>query len=155
MGTQSFKYESEIFVIDNCPDKECRERARDGYRWIHSEASHEDFLPIVLLSGVTRRPIDSTDMEVQCISWGLSFFDSAEEAKTKFSQIISRYPPRKRSSYIAQKGDWIALIQLVPRHGKSSLSNKEGHFTLFEYESVDLLEDIKAKFYIFEDNGEP
>jgi len=154
MESSVFKYQSAISKIDNCPSQACCSTARDAYRWVHSAPSADDFVPVALESAVNRRAIDETDLVNRCLTWGLSLYDTKEAATAKFKHIVSYFRPAKRSDFLTQKGDCVAFIPLELRHGHSSPSNNDGHFTLFEYEGVNLLKDIKKTFNIFDDNGE-
>jgi hypothetical protein len=153
MAGTTFKYAEQIVAISGCPATDCTERERDSYRWVHAEPLAEDFLPQALEDPVKRRPIDETDLERRCLSWGLSLYDTLESAMVRFRQVISRIRRAKQPSFRVQKGDSVAFIQLKPGHGRTSPSNKEQHFTLFEYEGTDLQNDIVEIVNIFDDHG--
>ena len=148
------KYHVNLADFAGCPPAACMAVEREGYRWVHSPVSPEDFVPLALISPVNRRPIDESDLEMQCLSWGLSLFDSLQSAKARFESIIKNVRLSKRPSFIQQKGDKAALLQLKPQHGESSEPNNAGHFTLFEYDGAQLQNEIIDIFNIFELNGE-
>ncbi|HUB60553.1 MAG TPA: hypothetical protein VL978_07625, partial [Puia sp.] len=150
MAGTTFKYKDQIRSIGGCPATDCVEGERDSYRWVHAEPITEDFLPQALEDPVRRRPIDETDLERRCLSWGLSMYDTIEAAIVRFKQVISRIRGAKQPDFRTQKGDSVAFIQLKPSHGRTSPSNKEQHFTLFEYEDVDLRNDIVKIINIFD-----
>jgi hypothetical protein len=150
---RKFKYAPYLTSIANCPPSQCVEKDRDAYRWVHAKPSTADFIPIPLMSKVEKRPIDSTDLIEPCEAYSLSMWDTREIAIARLKGAISHQPPAKKAEYMEKKGDSVALIHLTNSHGVSSESNKKGHFSLFEYEGVELYNQIMEIFNIFETNG--
>jgi hypothetical protein len=148
------KYHDSLSQLGDCPPSTCKAEGREGYRWVHSPATAEDFIPLALESAASRRPIDESDLENRCRSWGLSFFDTLQIAKARFEKVIKNYRAAQKASFIQQKGDSVALIRLQPQHGTSSPSNNEGHFTLYQYEGIRLHNEIENIFNIFDTDGE-
>ena len=150
MESSTYKYSQYLLPITNCPGHDCIERDRNAFRWVHSTPTSEDFIPLPLLPKVTMRPIDETDFVQHCSSYGLSLWDTFELAKAKFIAAYNRQPPPLKAQYIVNKGDSVAFLNLEKKHGVSSESNKYGHFTLHEYIGIDLKQEIKQIYNIFE-----
>lgn len=96
MAGTTFKYHQTISAIGGCPAPDCAEGQRDSYRWVHATTVAEDFLPVAMEDPVRRRPIDPNDQELNCLTWGLSMFNTLVAAKSRFLQIISYYPGKKK-----------------------------------------------------------
>lgn len=156
MNTSNFKYATAIAAIDPCPGPGCIEREREAYRWVHSPETEKDFIPLAAERPIVWRPIDESDLRrLQCLSWGLSVYDTLEAARASFEAALKLRRGAKRDDFIAQKGDKVALIPLRPHHGCSTPSNNDGHFTLYCYEGINLEKDIVKIFDIFETDDGP
>jgi len=125
MGT--LKYTARITVIRNCPPQTCREVLRNAYRFVFEAANSEiNFKPIALQQ--PEKYVNFNEI-AKCMSLGLSFFDSAENAETKFRSLRKKIPQIHR-----KLGTSLAQVELTPNHGLATNPDKiSGHFTLHEY----------------------
>ena len=142
-----YKYADYLNQYKECPSTTCSETERDIFRWVHKLPTDADFVPVPLMPDQIL--IDASDKKRKCADYSLSVWETLEVAKNKFLEQYTRRPPHKQVEYIADKGDSIALISLKREHGVLS-ENKGGHFSLFEYNDVELHKDIKEIFSIFD-----
>jgi hypothetical protein len=146
MNSKILKYKSFLDQYPNCPSEEYKEEDITLYRWVHEDISHENnFKPIRFLNPM--RALDSNDIE--CISYGLSFFESHQTAKLKYSVIYNRYRNSKqKEDFKIEKGTHIAEIVIKEEDGICS-NNKNGHFTFYEYNDTNLVNNINIINPIF------
>jgi hypothetical protein len=142
-----YKHAEYLNLYEDCPSTRCSETERDIFRWVHRPPTEANFVPIPLIPDQIL--IDASDKKRKCVEYSLSVWETLEIAKQKFFEQYTRRPPNKQVKYIADKGDSVALISLKKEHGVLS-ENKGGHFSLFEYSGVDLRNDIKKIFSIFD-----
>jgi hypothetical protein len=150
MKTKILKYNSYMDQFPNCPSEEYSEKEIILFRWVHEVINHDNnFKPIRFLNPM--RVLDSNDIE--CISFGLSFFDSFQTAKLKYCVIYNRYRNSKqKEDFKIEKGTHIAEIFIKEEDGLCS-SNKNGHFTFYEYNDTNLINSVNIINPIFALDG--
>lgn len=150
MQTKKLKYQFYLEKFPNCPPDNFRPVDRDAYRWVHKEIIENDFLPLNLIKTPPRRVLDNTDND--CRGYGLSLFDSLDNARNRFSSLFKKSRPNEKLVYIEDKGDHVALLKITKDDGVADLPNKVGHFTFHEYMSTPLADKILSLHPIFESN---
>jgi hypothetical protein len=147
LAERIYKHAEYLSQFKDCPSTTCSEIEREIFRWVHNPPTDANFVPLPLMP--YQILIDASDKEHKCTDYSLSVWDTLEIARAKFLEQYNRKHPNKRIEYIANKGDSVALIHLKREHGVLS-ENKEGHYSLFEYSGVNLHNDIKKIFSIFD-----
>lgn len=104
----------------NCPFAEAKESERVLYRiFSDKSATQNNFRSYISIYH------ERKDLKDNCKAYGLSFFDSKGVA----IEYIKRNP---------SLGSFVAEVEVKPEHGKLMLTNKKnGHYTLWLYESFD------------------
>lgn len=134
-----WKYSKEIDSIRNCPPEKTEAPQTTAYRFVHSDITDErNFLPVAILKPKRRFEIGYQ----QCISLSLSLFQSAEQAKFKYTNLKKAFRNIHKSI-----GTHLAKGEITPDDGSITEANNEGHFSLFE--STDA--DFASKFEIIEE----
>ena len=125
----AFKYREKIEALPDCPASECREDAREGFRFVFRGRMAESFAPV----GSPTSAFKWGDRE-RCGGWALSFFSSVENAEASFRKM------QRNSSNIHKKiGDSVASGNLQHSDGVMSAPEADGHFDLHEYEGTNLV----------------
>lgn len=121
---KKLKYQEEIDSFE--PDlSNFAEQERPAYRFRFEDDHHpNNYSPVYLITKSRPRNIFH--------GWGLSLYDTQEQAKKKFFRMY-----KTNENIIKKLGNCIGEDQLNENDGISNKSNKEGHFTLLEYEGVD------------------
>lgn len=134
----NFKYKNYLSNIKNCPPEDYAPTNRVGFRWVHQEPNEQDFIPLNLIKEPPQRVLDDSDLN--CMGFGLSFFDSKANASGKFLSQLNRLRNHLKQGFLLEKGDAIAEIQLHERSGVANLPAPQnyGHFTLHEAEDSNL-----------------
>jgi hypothetical protein len=136
--TTIFKYNTFLSEILNCPSDNFSQTEKIAFRWVHKNIDDSDFTPINLIKEPPQRILDDSDLH--CMGFGLSFFDTKENAKGKFLSIFNRLREPLKIGFIAEKGNFIAEIILEKTDGVADnpVITNYGHFTFHEYENVEL-----------------
>ena len=125
-----FKYQSYLEELTNCPPHVCKSRENIVFRFVFDDINNQrNFLPPMILT--PKRKIDKNDEK--CDAYGLSFYLSANQAKTAYQELKKNVP--KINQCI---GTHIAKIPLLKSDGVCTKPSSKGHITLHEYETVDL-----------------
>lgn len=112
------KYEEELGKHPCCPPLDAREREATLYRFVHEEPCHpNNWRPPALI-----RPSRS----VGCAGYALSFFTSAESARSHYQRNRD-----KRPNFPKIVGTQLATVPISDKHGR--LTPGSGHVDLFEY----------------------
>lgn len=120
------KYSDQISLIQFCPPIACKKTTITGYRFVFDDAEPApSFTPVGLLNP---GQIEGLDEKKKCSSFGLSFFNSANNAEEHFNRLQKRIP------LIHKKlGGNLAEVNITPKHGLVSEPIKDtGHFTVHE-----------------------
>lgn len=123
------KYAEELERYQNCPPAEAAPREQDAYRFVHDPMSGDDFTPIAV-KDPTREFQDSYS---RCISHSLSFFATPLQAWERFRQLQGSF--RKIAKRV---GTHLAKGRLTAADGRATPINEWGHFSLFEFEGIEL-----------------
>ncbi|MGH1363895.1 MAG: hypothetical protein ACRBF0_10085 [Calditrichia bacterium] len=119
-----YKYSEQISSLHNCPPTNYSPQATDAYRFVYKSNPERSYIPVA--KGNPKRINDRSDMK-KCQAWGLSFFNTEENAIAKFEDL------KRRNKNIAKTiGDSIALVKLEESDGVCSPVGEKGHFTLHE-----------------------
>jgi len=148
-----FKYQNALSKFPNCPSDDYMEIDKDSYRWISKNKVKGNFIPRNLIKEPPSRMLDDTDK--MCMGYGLSFFDSLENALKTFVKLYLKQREKLRSGFILDYGDSIALIKIKAQDGVAGNFNlKTGHFTFHLYENVNFDNNISKFLDIFDKDGE-
>ena len=153
MLNKILKYKIYLDKYNDCPSKDFKEISGEFCRWVSAEGKENDFKPLNLITEPPQRLLDDSDK--LCVGYGLSFFDKAERAFDRYSEL---YRKQKRAHlkelFKKDKGTCIALIEIGYNDGLANDPNfNNGHFTFHEYEAINLYEKITKKIDIFADDG--
>lgn len=134
-----YKYSNYIDDIQGCPPSHYQARECIVYRWVYEDMNHpHDFLPVAVIE--PRRVNSQMDLQNQCKAYGLSMYNTMENARQQYLAITTRH-----SRFAAKIGEYVAEGQLAQSDGVISLPDKRtGHLTFHEYADVELT----AKFVI-------
>lgn len=150
--SRPFKYSDLLGQYSNCPPDDYKELSKLACRWVHNYAQHEnDFKPLNLINNPPPRMLDDSDK--MCMGYGLSFFNTCEDAIKKYKTIYNKQRPKQKKTFLEEKGDTIAHINLEVSDGTSSEPNNEGHFTFHEYVDTNLSTKIVNLTAIFDEHG--
>lgn len=134
-----YKYAEYINAIEDCPPTDYQNRTVTVFRWVHEEMDHpNNFLPVALINP---RRVNATaiDLQEKCALYGLSMFDSMNNARKRYRALTAQNPRFPKTV-----GEYVAEGKLLQTDGVISSANQQGHLTLYEYEGIDL----KTKFTI-------
>lgn len=128
-----FKYEKQIVNLPECPPEKYRGEQLPAFRFVFANITHKDnFLPVLL-----KNPRRRLSGNAKCQGYGLSFFDSLENAQTRYLKLRKNYRNIHKGI-----GTHIANGMIEENDGVVSEIDERGHFTLHEFEQIDL----KSKF---------
>lgn len=148
MPVKTFKYEEFLKRFPQCPPSDCKEKNTTVYRWTHNPVESEDFIPLNIIGTPPVRMLDETDK--MCMGYGLSMFDTLENSIRRYRSIFNGMRPRKKEDFKLEKGTFISRITVKEKDGCSTLPNKTGHLTFFEYKDVSLKTQVLEIIDIFE-----
>lgn len=153
MTSKKLKYQEQLSIYPNCPPANYSEIERDAFRWVHASENENDFKPVNLINDPPQRILDDTDK--MCMGYGLSIFDSFENAFEKYKKQYTNRRSHLRLGFILDFGECIATLQVTYSDGIAAEPSKTnfGHFTFHEYENVNLRDKVKSLFNIFDPNG--
>lgn len=115
-----------------CPAADFIEKETIAYRWVFDELGDErNFMPQFLKQP---KRFNSKPPKMVCQSLGLSLFKSAEEARNKFLFLKNQLT----DNAYKKLGTKLAIGKLEPNFGLTNNANKEGHFTHYPYENINL-----------------
>lgn len=154
METEKLKYQKLLEQFPDCPGNEFEEVEKEAYRWVHKPLTDTDFLPVNIISEPPPRMLDDSDK--MCRGYGLSMFDTFEDALGKYKKIFKKLRSHQRVQFKEGKGNYIALLALTKDMGIADEPNERnyGHFTFYEYANTDLQKNVSDLNEIFKENGE-
>lgn len=94
--------------------------------------------------------LDESDS--MCKSYGLSLFDSLENAIIRFKAIYFKRRKHLRPLFIEDVGGCVAELCLEYIDGMVSPTSSNGHLTFHEYEGADLIKKVTDTKDIFDEN---
>lgn len=130
----ALKYGAELERLSACPPAGALEQDRPGWRYVFVPLKADSFVPIALKGSP---PVSSSKSgtrkvrKVTCSAWGLSMYDTAEQASAKIVHLIATIPNIK-----ARVGTHLAYGALTKACGLSTPSNIHGHFDLHPYDGI-------------------
>ncbi len=137
MYNMTYKYQSYLENIPDCPPVNYSEMAKPAFRWLHETLDNDNnFKPVLLQS--PKRALNMNHLN-RCKGYGLSLFDTANGAIEQYLELVASKP-----NLIETLGSSLGEISLTPKDGVGSEpeANNNGHFTFHEYENVDLTTKI-------------
>ena len=145
-----FKYQAYLQEFPNCPPNSYKTTNFKVFRWVNQSKINKSFLPLNVLK---YPPIGFDNTDTMCKSYGLSVFDTFENAFIAYKKIYQRKGGVSHQDFIEEKGDCIALLDLQITDGVIGDLNKQGHLTLHEYIGTDLIQTIVTITKIIDQNG--
>ena len=131
-----FKYHSYLNQLPDCPPSSYERKSITAFRFVFEDLDHiQNFLPVLLKNPKRRLRGDAE----KCKGYGLSFFDTLENVKRKYVALAKNF---KNIHLVI--GTHIAEGFIEEDDGVVSELNRDGHFTLHEFEHTDL----KNKFHL-------
>ena len=122
-----FKYAKQLNNLQDCPPADYTSKQLLAFRFVFDNIDHENnFLPILL-----KNPRRKLSDDAKCEGYGLSFFNSLENARNRYLKISRSYRNIHKGI-----GTHIARGTITKNDGIVSSINKQGHFTLHEFEHV-------------------
>lgn len=136
----ALKYGSYVDLISNCPPTVAAEQNRPGWRYVFVPIKGDSFVPLALLNSAppssAKSGANGKVRKHSCSAWGLSMYDTADQALSRFTEVLTTSPNIK-----ARVGTHLAFGELTAECGVSTPSNPIGHFDLHPYDGI-ALEDI-------------
>jgi hypothetical protein len=133
----TYKYQSYLENIPDCPPENYSEIAQSAFRWLHETIDNDNnFKPVLLQS--PKRALNMNHLN-RCKGYGLSLFDTPNGAIERYLELIASKP-----NLIETLGDSLGEISLALKDGVGSEpeANNNGHFTFHEYGNTDLSRKI-------------
>ncbi|MDB9309075.1 hypothetical protein PN471_10570 [Aphanizomenon sp. CS-733/32] len=125
-----YKYLDDIKDITDCPPTSCTNKNMTAFRFVfelNTENDWKNFLPSKKIS--PQRTLRND--KVKCSGYGLSFFDSENNAKMFYETM------RERNDNIHKSiGTHLAKVSIDQNDGVVTEINNRGHFDLHEYENT-------------------
>lgn len=120
--------------LKDCPPKIYQNKKLIAYRFIYSEKHPNNFAPQYVKQ--PKRVLKKQPDNQKCTGFGLSFFDSEENARNFFIDLKEQLG---WSDAVANKaiGYFIAEGEICSTDGVSSGIRYDGHFTNHPYKGVD------------------
>ena len=129
-----YKYLDDIKDITDCPPTSCTNKNMTAFRFVFepntdTENSWKNFLPLKKIFP-QRTDLNRND-NVKCSAYGLSFFDSENNAKIRYNQLIENHP-----NIYKNLGTHLAKVSTEQNDGVVKEIDNNGHFDLHEYENT-------------------
>ncbi len=144
------KYFEDLEKVKNCPPCDYKESKIIVFRWVHCEFNENDFVPLNKIKNPPPRMLD--DSELMCKGFGLSVFNSLENAFERYKKLYKTKRNVTDSDFISEKGDSVAELNISIADGIIGDLNEKGHLTFHIYENVNLSEKVLNIVNIFK-NG--
>ncbi|MFT3843365.1 MAG: hypothetical protein QM723_40660 [Myxococcaceae bacterium] len=124
-----FKHAAKIAKVASCPPANASSADRTAYRYVGSKVDATCFRPVAEENPARK----FAGVAAQCCGWGLSLWDSIEQARTRYKALIEGHQKLK------EKWSNVARVEIKAGDGVHTPSDKHGHFTFFEYATTDLV----------------
>ncbi len=122
-----YKYQQLIDTVNGCPSDDYTNRARLALRFVKSSPpTEEDFVPIYF-----QNPKRCLGDIALCAGLGLSFFDSEENARARYTNLAKTCRNIQKTL-----GGYLATGNLLSTDGTSDDCNTHGHFTFHPMATV-------------------
>lgn len=127
----AYKYAAEMAEagVTDCPPQTAAPQAATAYRFVKVPIGQESLLPMWVMD--PGRFLDAPC----CKAFGLSMWRSPEEAQAAYLKFVAKYGEKFRE----QNGTHLATVSLLMTHGAHTPCRRDGHFTFYEYDGVDLV----------------
>jgi hypothetical protein len=136
MQNSTYNYQSNLENYIDCPPKSYEPMKKYAIRWVFTENIANSFLPLNIIK---YPPKAFSQEDLMCKSFGLSLFDTIENAKTMFKKLYQNKRGLSHQDFITEKGNALAIVSLDITLGiGGDLNDKTGHFTFHEYEGIRL-----------------
>lgn len=151
---KKLKYLLYLEGFNDCPPSLFKEVDVNAYRWTRNPVSSNDFIPLNISSSPPPRMLDQSDK--MCMGYGLSMFNTLENALDKYKKEFLKRRQHLRKQFIQDKGDFVAMLNLSKTDGQADEPKQDnfGHFTFHEYYHAELEKKVVHLYCIFTDNGE-
>lgn len=138
MPIKKLKYQEEIESFE--PDLSgFNESERESFRYVHEDDSDErNFLPAFIIDENRRRD--------NFRGFGLSFYEDETQAINRYTLLINNIP-----NLYKKIGTHLAKGTIETEDGISDRANDDSHFTLLEYEEVELSAKFTKAIKIYND----
>ncbi|WP_184549072.1 hypothetical protein [Mucilaginibacter sp. FT3.2] len=153
MLNKKLKYKQFLENYTDCPSEDFKEISGNFCRWISINDYENNFKPLNIITNPPQRLLNDSDK--LCMGYGLSFFDSPQNALNRYSTLFEKQKrAHLKEIFKTDKGTQIAVIKIEHEDGLANEPNAtNGHFTFHEYELVEFKEKIKSRINIFADDG--
>jgi hypothetical protein len=141
------KYELFLKKFKDCPSADFLAENRTTYRWISVKSTKDNYLPVHIKNEPPVRMLEDEDK--LCIGYGLSMFDSFENAKDKYFLIYNRKRAKLKEIF-KNDHDYIVKLFITEGDGIVNNPNDTGHLTLHESKKAILVNNEIEIFPIFE-----
>ena len=132
--TSETKLKYQVFLndFDECDLSSYSMQERNAFRWVFEPISDErNFIPLYA-------KINYSGAKVVCKGFALSMYNEKDNAKKRFAELIADKP----NSY-KKIGTHLSNGLLKTSDGMSNEYDSTGHFSLFEFENVDLRDSFE------------
>ncbi len=147
MPTKRHKYQDYLNQFLDCPPKYFQEVERKAFRWVFDDCDEESFKPALILNPL-RNLVGDT---LKCLGYSLSLFNDKESALAKYQSLVKR-----KASLVESLGNKIAEFDIDKKDGVCSEPELQNfsHFSIHEYEGIDLSKKRINIVEIFDSNGD-
>jgi hypothetical protein len=124
----AFKYQNDINTHSSgqCPPVDGVEMKIEAFRYVNNPMTLNDFTTYI---GLGKLPRQTDSSHIKCKHCGLSMFASIDSILKNYKN----YPQKENLKYTH-----IASGIIEKKFGICTIPSNKGHFTLFEYEGIDL-----------------
>lgn len=142
-----FKYHAEIESIPDCPPADYKSQKLRAFRFVFGDSNHQNnFHPVLVIKPKRKNNRRFRRNSAKCQGYGLSLFNSLENAQKKYLDLIDSYPTIHQTI-----GTHIAEGVIEESDGVVSEVNRDGHLTLHESESADLTSKFALVMEVYND----
>lgn len=133
-----FKYHIFVHDLTDCPPSHAYAQDLTAFRFVFNQIDDQrNFVPVYILK--PKRRLARDPHYKTCSGYGLSLFDSLENACKRYADLVESVP-----NFPQTVGTHIAKGQSNKSDGVVTEPNADGHLTLYEFEHIDL----QVKFQI-------
>lgn len=126
----AMKYADELKDIETeCPNSFASARNCTAYRFVSNPTTNNCFIPQAKKQ--PKRVQNESDAKKKCELWGLSMFDSLQNAEKRYNLLKKSFKNIKKTL-----GDHIAEGPITVSSGVCTKIAPSGHFDVYEYSST-------------------
>jgi len=138
MPQPKLKYEAEIADFApgciSCPPAGALPMAIKAFRWVAKPMTTDSFLPP---GKIKPARVNNTKGAANCGLFGVSMHTSRERSIDAFKKLEKTFVYARKTI-----GGFVAEGDLTEQDGLCTTSNSAGHFDLYEYEKVNLIDSF-------------